>query len=159
MVNSVRCLPPSRFVIFPESNRRKSHLDLCLRTCGPHRLPPVDSLDQHRYLCRRQRDGSFFGLRPHEATPLEPLGIEHETSVGAQPRWCINELNLARRLDRTLTARRRTAHAQSSKHSRYSLKLNQLWGRYLGPPSAVLQVRQSPHDRRIFSCTLRLYAV
>src|SRR5262245_24162129 len=55
---------------FPESNRRKSHLDLCLRTCGPHRLPPVDSLDQHRYLCRRQRHGSFFGLRPHEAALL-----------------------------------------------------------------------------------------
>jgi hypothetical protein len=48
------------------------------------------------------------------------------------------ELNLARCLNRTLTARRRTAHAQSSKHSRYSLKLNQLGVRYLGPPSAVL---------------------
>jgi hypothetical protein len=27
----------------------------------------------------------------------------------------------------------------------------------LGKPSAVLQVRQSPHDRRILSCTLRDY--
>ena len=35
---------------------------------------PVDALQQHRQLCRRQRHRARRGHRPDEPTPVEPLG-------------------------------------------------------------------------------------
>src|SRR5262245_44941342 len=54
---------------FPESNRRKSHLDLCLRTCGPHIRLLCYRTDSLR--CRRLRPWAINGCeQAHQTIPL-----------------------------------------------------------------------------------------
>jgi hypothetical protein len=49
---------------------------------GALRTAPVDSLEQHRQLCRAQRDGTSVGLRPDESPLFKTLGQQaHAVAV------------------------------------------------------------------------------
>jgi hypothetical protein len=59
--------------------------------CATYRMPPINPLEQHRQLRRRERDHTVRGLAPHEASSLQALRKEtqsittptRESSVGA----------------------------------------------------------------------------
>ena len=54
-------------------------LDGAVEVPGPLDVPPVDAFEEHRQLCRRERNGAALCLRPHEAALLETLGKETKT--------------------------------------------------------------------------------
>ncbi|WP_432207402.1 hypothetical protein [Burkholderia pyrrocinia] len=60
---------------------RNERLQCASRAGRIERLPPIESLEQEHELCGRQRNNAGIGARPREASFLEALREQAETTV------------------------------------------------------------------------------
>src|SRR5271165_6650737 len=80
--NSARFIPCSAQKSVETS---QVYSDCKLWICRAYRTTPINAFQQHRQLRSRQRHRAITGLRPHEATPLQPLGIQaHPIAIPPQ---------------------------------------------------------------------------
>ena len=64
---------------------RRVQLPRHARLPRPLRAPPVDAFEQHRQLCRAQRDAPGLGLWPDESASLKTLGQQaHAVAIAPQ---------------------------------------------------------------------------